>query len=369
MSDLPIIFSPCSDIQDTSEDTITRISQIRRRGQLLADQLCFQKKSLGRDARFLWEKNLPICFSDLISNDIPKYETDIRESYARMRRVLESEDEDDILSDTDLERIESNGFELISSSFDEGDPQEIIKFDFDAVDSNGEVLAEDLWCKLSWLSYEDDDESLRFRFSFGFEGYEDVASDSIRQSAAAKLTDAIFPESKLIVENKSLKAILESILETSNLEFVERIVYFNAPNGGAQFHHDVERGHLGVVYAQVSGETFWLACSKKELMVKLQKFVKNSQVSISKELQSIILNESSLRESLNENQDQELEKLLNSNTQWFDFLIHEECGYILKTGDVLLLPQNDIENCCWHTVFCLGDKAGEGLSFAIKRQG
>ena len=50
----------------------------------------------------------------------------------------------------------------------EGDDQEIETVLFDALD-NGEVVAEDLWAKVSWLSFFEEDSSLRVRFSFGMD--------------------------------------------------------------------------------------------------------------------------------------------------------------------------------------------------------
>jgi hypothetical protein len=32
----------------------------------------------------------------------------------------------------------------------------------------------------------------------------------------------------------------------------------------------------------------------------------------------------------------------------------------------MLLPQESMKNCAWHSVFCLGEDAGQALSFAIK---
>ena len=63
------------------------------------------------------------------------------------------------------------------------------------------------------------------------------------------------------------------MLQAEDLVYVERIVYFNAPEGGAQFHHDVERGHLGVVFAQLSGRTAWLTLSTEQLLDAMQNFL------------------------------------------------------------------------------------------------
>ena len=66
------------------------------------------------------------------------------------------------------------------------------------------------------------------------------ASDQRRQHYAALLCDVIFPESSIVTENEPLHRSLKSIIGCEQLNFVERIVYFNAPQGGAYLHHDLE---------------------------------------------------------------------------------------------------------------------------------
>jgi len=233
-----------------------------------------------------------------------------------------------------------------------------------------------LWCKASWLSFHDEDASLRFRFSWGMEGYEDVAADPLKQAWAGKLCDALFPESAIITQNNVILDHLSSILDKKP-SFVERIVYFNAPNGGAQMHHDVERGHAGVVFAQLSGATFWLAVAKPKLIDELISFVSDLEhqadietVLPQKEDREALAKLCENREDLScymEEADHELvEAIMDRSPTFVAQLINHGFAHQLEAGDVLLLPQRDLDNCVWHSVFTLGDTPGEALSFAVR---
>lgn len=329
------------------------------------------------DLRTTWQSSRPYVLPGHCRAAIPNHTSAIEQAQRLMARVAAGESPADLLdaepySDRLLPR-----FEMLAATSDESDRQEIETIEFDVMEDE-EIIGENLWCKCSWLSYEDDDDSLRFRFSFGMAGYEDVAADVERQIYAGELTERIFPESAIISGDKKLEQKLCKALGIDKLAYVERIIYFNAPNGGAQFHQDVERGHLGVVFAQVRGRTGWLACSKDELMDEVQKFVadaKNratlekllSDASTRKELTTLSADRNQLTLWMDDNDCNEpLELLLNRCPEFYKQL--SDCGYtfIINPGDIILLPQKGINECCWHTVFCLDDFAGEALSFAIR---
>lgn len=269
------------------------------------------------------------------------------------------------------ERLASVPFAPVAVSSEEHDPQAIEKVYFDAETPDGRSI-EDLWCKASWLSFHEADASLRFRFSFGMEGFEDVAADFERECWAARLCETVFPESAALTGNRPLISLLEQALG-GPVAFVERIVYFNAPEGGALMHHDVERGHAGVVYAQMSGETFWLALSGADLIGELRSLVAEEPEEVVR-----LLNEGNaprrLANTLASGRDPaELlsedwaEVLMNESARFIGRLVEKGFAYRLAPGDVLLLPQADTRRCVWHTVFTLGDAPGEGLSFAVRR--
>ena len=208
------------------------------------------------------------------------------------------------------------------------------------------------------------------------EGYEDVAADPERQLLAAEITDAIFPESAAITEHKKLNKLLAEMV-SSNPAFTERIIYFNAPNGGAQMHHDVERGHLGVVFAQMSGSTGWLALAKPVLIDEIRAFLSlpESEAALSKvlpdldaqnSLRELAKDRATLSKHMDEYDHELSEALMDRCPEFIQHLFDQGYGYILNPGDVLLMPQRDLETCVWHTVFCLDDEPGEALSFALR---
>jgi len=309
-----------------------------------------------------WKNDQAIVLPKLIADTLPLFETDIERSLQCMEETLNGAELGETLEENGtLERLQDE-FSFLASSLEEHDEQGIEKLYFDA-GSEVNILAEDLWCKASWLSFHDEDASLRFRFSFGMEGFEDVAADPERQHWAGELCTRMFPESELITKNSHILKQMTDILRHQPA-FVERIVYFNAPNGGAQFHHDVERGHAGVVFAQLSGATFWLAASKPRLMQAMRDYSQTHTVE--KALDSLLQNEVELSEYMEEQDHTHVENLIDQNPDFIQYMIERGFGHILYAGDVLLLPQRDLDNCVWHSVFTLGDEPGEALSFAVR---
>ena len=287
--------------------------------------------------------------------------------------VFEEQDCDSLLAKSPYaERLEPK-FQSLGSVFNESDEQEIEIVTFDVMDGD-EIIAEDLWMKASWLSFHDDDASLRFRFSFGIDLEEDVAADPHRQELSAELTDAVFPESEIITDNDELEETLKELLGSDGVSFVERIIYFNSPNGGAYMHHDMERGHAGVVFAQLSGSTFWLALPKSNLVEEIITFSKNNSwpdslsAKMKSEMDELVSNPTKLIEQLDSFKNDTLIHLINETEEYVQFLIARGHGNHLEPGDVFLLPQATEENCCWHSVFCLGDEMGQALSFAVRQK-
>ena len=324
-----------------------------------------------------WRNDEAILLPGLL--DIAPWQADIAQAQRLMEGTLESGACAHLLEIGPYRERLAARFPLVASSFEDHDEQGIEKLYFDAeCDQNGtpECVAEDLWCKASWLSFIEEDASLRFRFSFGMECLEDVAADPARQQWAARLCDAIFPESAVITENATINGMLKPVLDGTPA-YVERIVYFNAPNGGAQMHHDVERGHDGVVFAQLSGNTCWLALAKPLLIDEISTFV--ADAGNSSELARLLPDASqrgALRElcadraalsSYMDGFDHELaEAVMVRSPQFIHQLVQQGYGYMLHPGDVLLMPQRDLDRCVWHSVITLGDEPGEALSFAVR---
>jgi len=347
--------------------------QLQRRGYSLGDAPTVTTSSDPLDN---WQKGKPVHLKAACLSLLPKHSDDIKRSDELYAAILDGQECDILFTQSPyFERLENN-FESLGCSVNEGDEQEIETIIYDALDpsNNDNILAEDLWMKASWLSFYEDDASLRFRFSFGVDLIEDVAADKNRQHHASRLTDAIFPESQLITGNESLKEKLQTSIGENKFQFVERIVYFNAPNGGAYLHHDRERGHAGVVYTQLSGHTFWLALSKQVLLNEIQSFVTTSNkntwpATMSAEFKTEILRcveEQKLSAELETFSNSALIHLINETKEFIQHLISQGHSRLLEPGDALLLPQDTELNCCWHSVFCLGEESGEALSFAIR---
>lgn len=320
-----------------------------------------------------WQASDAVFLKGFVKSAVASNKDHIKRSLAMLESVLDGDDIESLLEVPPyIDRIEEK-FEMLGVIMDEGDSQEIEKIEFDAM-VDGEVDAENLWLKASWLSFEDDDVSLRFRFSFGMEGYEDVGADLKRELYAADLSEVVFPESKVVTQNKAVARLLQDVTGLKKPTFVERIVYFNAPNGGALFHQDVERGHAGVIFAQLHGRTGWLALSKAVLLQELTTFLCSDQISwpssmsdadiayLQKHKQDVHV----LSEALDNRDSEALEKLLNRTPAFIKQLVDHGYAYVLEPGDVLLLPQASYDECAWHTVFCLDDYPGHALSFAIR---
>ncbi len=323
-----------------------------------------------------WVNNRPIFLPKFFTSSLSSYAANIETSKKLYAAILAGQEIDGLLDEPVYLTRLGEMFELLSTRFDESDRQELVSVDFDLM-KNGELAMEDLWMRISWLSFIEADESLRFRFSFGMEGFDDVSLDIERQLAAAELCERIFPESGIISHSEPLMQLLKKTLSVNDLYFLERIVYYNARNGGAQFHHDAEKGHLGVVYAQLTGQTLWLALSKQELMDEIQRFLsKNHHLdglrSVVKEsagyerLIKTTRDRVLLEQLLDDPSNDEIAELLNELPAFFAELVNGQYAYVLSPGDVILLPQQSQQNCAWHSVFCLGEEAGQALSFAIK---
>jgi hypothetical protein len=351
---------------------------LRRRGLSLGWVLADTRPGMPEAAQIerAWHADEAVMLPGFLKANIEQHGEDIAQARRLMEDTLDEIDVIDLFQAEPYASRLTGHFTLVASVHDEGDRQEIEKLFFDA-ERDGKVIGEELWCKASWLSYHPDDASLRFRFSYGLEGFEDVAADPQRQQLAAELTDSIFPESAIVAECPQMQALFSRILHTDKVLYGERIVYFNAPDGGAQMHHDVERGHAGVVFAQLSGRTFWLALSKPRLMDEITAFLARPdadaelarvlpKVAERDELRRLAADRALLSEYMERHDHELVEALVDRLPAFTAQLVAGGYAHLLQPGDAILLPQRDLEHCVWHSVFCLGDKAGESLSFAVR---
>ena len=364
-----------TDIKKAPKEIADQLQPLNRRGFLLGWVSESERQAMPDAATVvsLWNQDKAVLLPSIL--DLKPLEVPIAQSRSLMETTLDIAELSTTLEAEPYKQQLGDTFPLTCSSLEEHDEQGIEKIYFDA-DVAGECVAEDLWCKASWLSFIEDDASLRFRFSFGMECLEDVAADPNRQLWAGKLCDALFPESAAITENETIKSLMSDIVG-GKPEFVERIVYFNAPNGGAQMHHDVERGHDGVVFAQITGSTFWLALAKPELMDELTDFITNPvngdeikrllpDAGDRIALAELLTDKAVLSAYMDEFDHELVEAVMDRSALFTQHLVEKGYGYILQAGDVLLMGQRDLDTCVWHSVICLGDEPGEALSFAVR---
>ena len=322
-----------------------------------------------------WHTGRPVFLENFHFNAINKHTENLKRSKKLYEAVFKQQEYDSIFSSEPyLSRLRGQ-FESLGSSFNQGHDQEIETLFFDAIKEE-KLVAEDLWLKISWLSFYENDASVRFRFSFGVDFEEDVALDPERQRYAANLAYAIFPESDIITTNKKLAAMLANFLGVQRVSYVEQIIYFNAANGGAYLHHDRERGHAGVVYAQLTGVTYWLALPKRILISEISDFItecnnsscwpENINEAMQAELFELQNQAQGISRQLESFANSTLIHLINETKEFTQRLIQHGHGQLVKAGDFLLLPQENDEHCCWHSVLNIGDEPGEALSFAIR---
>jgi hypothetical protein len=247
------------------------------------------------------------------------------------------------------------GWEPAGVSVDLGDPREIVKVHVDRR-GGGRFVARDLWAKLSWISPDPRDASLRIRFSFGSELHDDWRGDLRRAVAADDLAEAVFPECARITRNAPLARLMRRLIGR-RVRLSERIVFANAPGGGARFHHDAEPGQLGVVYGQMAGRTAWLAIPKRELAGVVAGLASGSLArragTPGRALRAL------------DREDEAMARLLNSTPTLTRHLAGRGDLTVLRPGDVLLLPSHEPDAAAWHSVFALGDRPSLAHSYGI----
>jgi hypothetical protein len=216
----------------------------------------------------------------------------------------------------------------------------------------GTVVARDLWAMLSWIANDTTDRSLRIRFSSG-SGKPDewlAATDSTCGWVDAYAARA-FPEGAAILHCRPLRDLLQGLLSRP-YRLSERIVYNNAPGGGAVFHHDAEPSQLGVVFSQLEGHTAWLAIGKRRLAALLVR--RRRARSVRKALAL-----------LDDDGNGPLWRLLNRDASFTAELAARGALFVLRAGDCIVLPSHGPDDVAWHSVIALGRRPSLAHSYGI----
>ena len=242
---------------------------------------------------------------------------------------------------------------------------------------------DDLWVKLGRLSNNKLDSSIRARFSFGNEVEDDANPDPVRNSLVTELATRCLPAASRVRDSTELKNVVDGLAERP-LYTTQQIAYWNTPEGGALFHHDSFAGpgsesdatkQLGVVFAQVSGRTAWLALSIADLAKRVREFMGHmsdgqlswvrGEVFPEPDAFQVALdladNEVALMRELAKPGCGSLSSIVNRGPEFTSFLA--DCGHscVLRPGDAIVLPNHDPRNTAMHSVFC----ASPDVTFAI----
>ncbi|MEZ5063540.1 MAG: hypothetical protein R3B81_02345 [bacterium] len=303
------------------------------------------------DLRDAWAEAAPLHLPGALG-PAADWQLAVRRTSRLFTRLL---DDADFEADVARRLADRPEWELAGASVDLSDPREIVKVHVDRRKGT-RFDARDLWAKASWISHDPRDVSLRIRFSFGSEYHDDWQHDPKRARAADDLAEAVFPECARLARNPALDALLRK-LTGRRVRLSERIVFANAPGGGARFHHDAEPDQLGVAYGQMEGRTAWLAVPKRELAVLAGRVARGPLArSFATERRAL---------AALDREDDALRRLLDSTPRLTRTLAEHGRLHVLRPGDVLLLPSRGADEAAWHSVFALGDRPSLAHSYGI----
>lgn len=246
-----------------------------------------------------------------------------------------------------------------------------------------------LWIKSGRLSTYAADRSLRLRFSFGAERDDDASRDQPRHAAVTALAERLLPESTAVHSSEPLRRLLAEWVtgrpDPDVCTVTQHIAYWNAPHGGALFHHDafdepLEGGQRGVVFVQWSGATAWLALSLADLGRHVASFVRDLAGGAAPWLREVLFPDPrqfnqiercvararDLRRELARPGCGDFAGLVNRGPEFTARLADAGHGYLLEPGDALVLPNHGLDATCMHSVFCASDAPGYALSMAIR---
>lgn len=336
-----------------------------------------------------WQAARPLVLRGLLADELPDHALDVAEAAEVHERLAEG----DALAEFVRERLgdEPDPFELVpraASRFDPARDLERVRLVSRPPSGRGRTF-KDLWVKSSWLSDFDGEDSLRVRVSFGREQVDDASADFARHLRVHELAARLFPESALLHGHPALAELLERCTGTRVL-FTQHIAYWNAPGGGALFHHDAfgaddetehGPGQLGVCYAQLSGRTAWLALSTSDLALRVREF--GTALRTERELAwlhaqlfprpqdaaafaKLLGDDRALCDEIALPGCGRLGALVQRGPEFTAYLADAGHAALLEPGDVILLPNHGLTHTAMHSVFCASDERAYSLSLALR---
>ena len=243
---------------------------------------------------------------------------------------------------------------------------------------------DDFWIKLQRLSDFEGDASMRVRVSFGREVDDDASRDLPGHRLVGKLAERLFPELAALHRDEELRGLLHEWIKGRPL-LTQSIAYWNAPGGGALMHHDAfdepdEGRQRGVLYAQVTGATAWLAASTEDVVARLEEFAEFAREGALEdraqalfggperyaEFLEVCRSPRRIRAELAQPTSGVIGPVLHGSADFVALLADAGHAFVLEPGDVAVLPNGGLESTCMHSVFCASDGPGLAFSLAIR---
>ncbi|MCK5940427.1 MAG: hypothetical protein KAI24_00550 [Planctomycetes bacterium] len=322
---------------------------LRRRGADLGMAVTVHRQLPDeRTEHARWRAAEPVFLPGVLG-DVEQRERDAIDACLQMFDRLRAGDSE-FLDELELRLHDDDWLRYAGSTVDKDDPREVERCFVDA-ELDGEVIAGDLWAKLAWITDDPRDRSLRIRFSNGLDQLEEWMTTSDHTASwVDRFALHAFPECRAVLGCAPLRRRLDRLVAQPH-RLSERIVYNNAPDGGAAFHHDAEPGQLGVVFSQLEGRTAWLSISKRRLADLLVRFGWRDR--------------RAAMAALDDACDPSLLEVLNRDAQFARLLAAHGALFVLRAGDAILLPSHGVDDVAWHSVLAIGDRPSLAHSYGV----
>ncbi|HEB52405.1 MAG TPA: hypothetical protein ENI87_04015 [bacterium] len=294
----------------------------------------------------------PIFLPGVLGDAVLAYEREIAASLQMFDRLRAN---GQLLDELERRLADDDELRYAGSTIDRDDPR-CVERCFVDVERDGTTVAADLWAMLAWITRDEPDESLRIRFSSGLDQLEEwMATGDFVASQVDRFARRAFPECDAILGCPALRRRLDALLDRPH-RLSERIVYNNAPDGGAAFHHDAEPGQLGVVFAQLEGRTAWFALGKRRLARLLVRY-------------GTAARERDAMAALDRAPEPILSEVLNRDPDFARLLAAHGALFLLRAGDAIVLPSRGPDDVAWHSVLAIGDRPSLAHSYGIFPRG
>lgn len=297
-----------------------------------------------------WRAAAPIFLPGILGDAAGQFANEINDCLTMFDRLR---DGGEFLDEVESRIGDDANLRYAGSTVDQEDPREVERI-FVNAEVDDAVVAEDLWAKLAWITTEEVDASLRIRFSNGLDQQEEwLTTNDLTASWVDQFALRTFPECHAVLSSAPLRKCLDRLIARP-YRLSERIIYNNAPGGGAVFHHDAEPSQLGVVFTQLKGRTAWFTIAKPRLAKLLVRYgMPNARRAIA---------------AMDSGCDEVVQHILNRDARFAAMLAANGALFLLRAGDAILLPSPSFDNCAWHSVVAVGDQPSLAHSYGVFRR-